>query len=84
MTAVEKLFVKTVERLLLFRCEPPVGEGRLRRDTRVIVSRMLSVFEKEYVVSQTQQPVADAALPRIGRVAEKAPYGLLRRGVGLH
>ena len=41
-----------------------------------------TVFEEEHVVEQTQQSVADAALPSVGNVTEKPPYAPLRRRFG--
>ena len=38
--------------------------------------------EEEHVVEQTQQSVADAALPSVGTVTEKPPYAPLRRRFG--
>lgn len=55
VATVEKLLVQPVERPLLRRREPPVGEGRLRRDTRMVMPETFTVFEEEYVVEQTQQ-----------------------------
>ena len=82
VATVEKLLVQPVERPLLRRREPPVGEGRLRRDTRMVMPETFTVFEEEYVVEQTQQSVADAALPSVGTVTEKPPYAPLRRRFG--